>query len=190
MIVRGSVLREKLLADTSASEENCPAMGKSRRRMALDLRHALPAEHQPLALRPLIESDAPGLANLMLAAFRGTVDDEGEDLDQAGEEVRRTFSGGYGRLLWNASFVVEGDPTRPALLSASVITFWQDLPLLSFSVTHPQAGRRGLATALIRRSALILAGQGYARLDLFVTRGNTPAERLYEKLGFHDVERI
>lgn len=157
--------------------------------MALDLRQALPAEQQLLALRPLVEDDAPGLADLMLAAFRGTVDDEGEDLDQARDEVRRTFAGSYGRLLWNASFVVEGERATPAFLSASVITFWQDLPLLSFSVTHPQAERRGLATALIRQSARTLTGQGYARLDLFVTRGNAPAERLYEKLGFHDVDR-
>jgi len=157
--------------------------------MALDLRQKLPAEHQLLALRPLVESDAPGLADLMLAGFRGTVDDEGEDLDQAREEVHRTFAGGYGRLLWNASFVVEGESATPELLSASVITFWQDLPLLSCSVTHPQAVRRGLATALILQSARTLAGQGYARLDLFVTRGNAAAEHLYEKLGFHNVER-
>lgn len=157
--------------------------------MALDLHQAVPAEHKLLALRPLVESDAPALADLMLAAFRGTLDDEGEDLDQARDEVRRTFAGGYGPLLWNASFVVEDEAATPALLSASVITFWQDLPLLSFSVTHPRAGRRGLATALIRQSARTLAQQGHARLDLFVTRGNAPAERLYDKLGFHDIER-
>jgi ribosomal protein S18 acetylase RimI-like enzyme len=156
--------------------------------MALDLRQTLPAEHQFLTLRPLVESDAPGLAELMLAAFRGTVDDEGEDLDRARDEVQRTFAGGYGRLLWNSSFVVEVEPAKPALLSASVLTFWQELPLLSCLVTQPDAGRRGLATALLRQSAHTLASQGYARLDLFVTRGNAPAERLYSKLGFHDVE--
>jgi ribosomal protein S18 acetylase RimI-like enzyme len=157
--------------------------------MALDLRNVVAAEHERVVWRPLVESDASSLAELMLAAFRGTPDDEGEDLDQALDEVRRTFAGASGSMLWNASFVVEDEAARPALLSASVITFWHDRPLLSFSVTHPRAMRRGLATALIRQSACTLARQGHTRLDLFVTCGNAPAERLYDKLGFLDAAR-
>jgi ribosomal protein S18 acetylase RimI-like enzyme len=157
--------------------------------MALDLRRAVAAEHERVVWRPLAEADAPALAELMLAAFRGTPDDEGEDLDQALDEVRRTFAGASGSMLWEASFVVEDEVARPALLAASVITFWQDRPLLAFSVTHPRAMRRGLASALIRQSAGTLAQQGHTRLDLFVTCGNAPAERLYDKLGFRDVER-
>jgi GNAT superfamily N-acetyltransferase len=88
----------------------------------------------------------------------------------------------------DSSFVVDDDLAGPELLSASVITFWQDSPLLAFSVTHPRAVGTGLATALIGQSARALAVQGHARLGLFVTRGNPPAERLYEKLGFRDVE--
>jgi ribosomal protein S18 acetylase RimI-like enzyme len=157
--------------------------------MALDLQHAVAVEHERAVWRPLVESDAPALAELMLAGFRGTPDDEGEDLDQALDEVRRTFAGASGSMLWDASFVVEDEAARPALLAASIITFWQDRPLLSFSITHPRAMRRGLATALIRRSACTLARQGHSRLDLFVTCGNSPAERLYDKLGFRDVAR-
>jgi GNAT superfamily N-acetyltransferase len=156
--------------------------------MALDLRQAVSTEHDLVVARPLVESDAPDLATLMLAAFRGTVDDEGEDIVQAREEVRRTFAGAYGQMMWNSSFVVDDDLAGPALLSASVVTFWQGSPLLSFSVTHTRAVRTGLAMALIGQSARALAAQGHARLHLFVTRGNAPAERLYEKLGFRDVE--
>jgi hypothetical protein len=67
--------------------------------MALDLRQAVSTEHDLVVARPLVESDAPDLATLMLAAFRGTVDDEGEDI-QAREEVRRTFAGAYGQMMW------------------------------------------------------------------------------------------
>jgi ribosomal protein S18 acetylase RimI-like enzyme len=157
--------------------------------MALDLRPVVPARHDFAASRPLEGSDEADLADLMLAAFRGTVDDEGEDLDQARDEVRRTFEGAYGTMLWDASFVVQDEAARPALLAASVITFWRDSPLLSCSMTHPRAARSGLATALISQSARALAGRGHTRLELFVTRGNVPAERLYDKLGFRDVER-
>ncbi len=167
-------------------EKMVVAMARSRRRMALDLLRELPEQREAVAGRPLAESDAPALAELMLAAFRGTVDDEGEDIDQARDDVRRTFEGGYGPLLWPASFVIDDGA---ALLSASVITYWKGSPLLSFSVTQPRAGRTGLASALISQSARTLAGQGHTRLELFVTRGNGPAERLYDKLGFREVER-
>jgi ribosomal protein S18 acetylase RimI-like enzyme len=187
--VRGWILQADSLRTLAHLEKMVGAMTRSRRRMALDLRHAVPAEHELVASRPLVESDAPDLAILMLAAFRGTLDDEGEDIDQARDEVRQTFAGVYGPLMWNSSFVVDDESARPALRSASVITFWQGSPLLSFTVTHPRAGRSGLATALICQSARTLAAAGHTRLDLFVTRGNTPAERLYDKLGFRDVER-
>jgi GNAT superfamily N-acetyltransferase len=156
--------------------------------MVLELGGTAPAEDQPVVWRPLAESDASGLADLMLVAYRGSVDDEGEGPDEARSEVLRTFAGAYGPMLWGASFVVEGD-VRPTLLSASVITVWQGAPLLAFSLTHPQARRGGLATALIRHSARTLADQGHTRLELVVTRGNAPAERLYDKLGFRDVQQ-
>jgi hypothetical protein len=35
----------------------------------------------------------------MLESYRGTIDDEGETLDDARSEVRRTFDGDYGTFL-------------------------------------------------------------------------------------------
>ena len=43
----------------------------------------------------------------MLAAYRGTVDDEGESEADAVAEVERTLRGGYGPLLDEGSFVAE-----------------------------------------------------------------------------------
>jgi len=56
--------------------------------------------------------------------------------------------------------------------------------LLAYAFTALSAQNRGLATALIRLSMQALAARGHLRLDLFVTIGNTPAEHIYEKLGF------
>jgi hypothetical protein len=64
----------------------------------------------------------------MLEAYRGTLDEHGETLDDAQAEVRRTFSAGHGHMLWDASFVIEADRGPTALASASVITLWQGHP--------------------------------------------------------------
>ena len=39
------------------------------------------------------------------------------------------------------------------------------------------------------RSMAALAGAGEQRVDLAVTDGNTPAQRLYAQLGFFEVPR-
>jgi ribosomal protein S18 acetylase RimI-like enzyme len=54
-------------------------------------------------------------------------------------------------------------------------------------MTHPAWKRRGFATGLVHASARVLSTLGYTTLALVVTRGNVPAERLYERLGFKDV---
>jgi len=159
-----------------------------RRQMRLDLTRALAPEASGPAPRRLTRADAAPLAELMLEAYRGAPDDEGEGPAEARAEVDRTFDGGYGTMSWEASFAIDFDD-RPAIAAATVVTFWRDVPLLAFSCTHPAAQRRGLAGRLIRESARALARAGHVRLELVVTLGNTPAERLYEKLGFVAIEQ-
>ena len=62
--------------------------------------------------RPIERSDVPAVGALMLAAYRGTVDDEGKTEADAVAEVERTMDGEYGRYLSDCSFVVE-DAGRP-----------------------------------------------------------------------------
>lgn len=148
----------------------------------------LSADERPHAdLRTLVEDDASNLASLMLRAYRGTPDGEGESLETAVAEVRSTFEGRYGTMIWQASFAALAPGTPFALASAAVVTMWNETPLLAFSMTQPELTRRGLASRVIRSSARVLSALGYERLGLVVTRGNVPAERLYEKLGFEDV---
>jgi hypothetical protein len=78
-------------------------------------------------VREARSQDAEALGRLMHDAYRGTVDDEGETLEQSVAEAR--------------------ERTIDALLD-----------------------------------------QGYEELDLFVTRTKEPAVRIYERLGFRDVE--
>lgn len=134
--------------------------------------------------RSVQRTDADSLARLMLEAYRGTVDDSGETLDDARAEVAKTLDGGYGRFDFDASEVIE---RGAEIVSCTMVTHYEGLPMIAFSLTLPEWRRQGLARAGLRRTMNRLAQAGHQRVQLAVTSGNTPAERLYESLGFADV---
>ncbi len=140
------------------------------------------------ACRTVRLSDRHNLSILLYAAFRGTIDDEGERLADARAEIDRTFTGKYGRLLPDCSFVYQEEEL---LLSACLISCSEPdrIPLVVFSMTHPQAQRQGLARLLLRRSINALLDRGYKQLQLVVTDGNSPAQHLYASLGFRPIDR-
>ena len=162
-------------------------MPGTRRRlwMRLDLSAA-----QPAPTRSLTTVDgwaAEELAPLLLASYRGSVDDEGEDLEGATGEVERTLTGVYGPLLADASFVaVDGDHPVGAIL----VTLWEERPLVAHVVVDPSIKRTGLGTQLMNAAAAALAAAGRTELDLFVTEANEPAVRLYRSLGYRALRRI
>jgi ribosomal protein S18 acetylase RimI-like enzyme len=131
--------------------------------------------------------DVPALGKLMLAAYRGTVDDEGESEPDAIAEVERTMGGEYGPLLDDFSFVVED---RERIVGASMATLFESDPFLTYLIVDPEMQRRGIGTFLVAASGNALLSAGYARLDLFVTEENEPAVNLYRKLGFQVVDRV
>ena len=137
--------------------------------------------------RPIVDTDAPALGALMLAAYRGTVDDEGESEPDAVAEVEQTLGGGYGPLLGDGSFVVEeGD----RIVGASMTTLYDSNPFLIYLVVDPEMKRRGVGTFLVGNCENALLSAGYATLDLFVTETNEPAVNLYRKQGFKVVDRV
>jgi GNAT superfamily N-acetyltransferase len=130
-------------------------------------------------------ADREALARLMLDSYAGTIDDGGEDYAEAVAEVERTLGGGYGTYLEGCSFLVEDGPE---LAAASLITAWTDMPLVAFVMVAPALKGRGLGRFVLERSMAALWSRGQRRLALFVTDGNTPAQRLYDSLGFVVVE--
>jgi ribosomal protein S18 acetylase RimI-like enzyme len=153
--------------------------GPIRVAMTVGLRRAarvlLPGERAP---RP---SDKPGLAALMLDAYRGTVDFEDETLDQAIAEIERTFGGGYGRFMPECSRVVE---RNGQIVSATLLTRWQDRPFVAFTMTASAWKRQGLARACMINAMQDLYESGEEKLSLVVTVANTAAHELYHSLGF------
>jgi ribosomal protein S18 acetylase RimI-like enzyme len=165
-----------------------PPPGKERWGLMLNLTGDLPAPG--VCGRAVVPADKEALAELMLDAYRDTVDYNNETLADAILEIEHTLSGSYGRFLAGCSFVV-ADEAR--LSSATLVTLPDEgmpseCPLLAFAITRKRDQRRGLASALILRSAAALREHGYRRLGLAVTAGNEPARRLYAQLGFRRVD--
>ncbi len=134
-----------------------------------------------LQARAPTPQDRPALAALMLDAYRGTVDDEGETPEQALAVLQQWADGDFGQPMWAVSEVVQREGR---LVAATLVTLWQDLPLVAFVMTHPDWQRQGLARAGLRRAMQRLCAGDETVLRLVVTASNGPAMALYESLGF------
>ncbi|MCC6969642.1 MAG: GNAT family N-acetyltransferase [Phycisphaerales bacterium] len=155
-----------------------------RRKLAADLAVSIPPPPGDSGARRVTRADAEALAHLMLGAYRGTIDDGGETLDDARGEVVKTLTGGYGAFDFEASEVIEREGV---VVAGTIVTHYERLPMIAFSLTRPEWRRQGLARGGLLRVMHRLARARHARVQLAVTCGNTPAERLYESLGFTDV---
>lgn len=132
-------------------------------------RHPTPADHA-------------ALAQLMLDAYRGTPDDDGETLADAEQAVAH-----YWRELNplpDCSWVVPGPAGR--LYAACLIGWYPDwrAPIVAYSMTHPDVKRQGLAIHLVRAALAALSDQGYTQVYAVITVGNTASEQLFQRLGF------
>ena len=140
----------------------------------------------PFAVHPLDAASPRALAEAFLDAYRGTVDAEGETLDDALAEVERVRAGAYGPLWPEASGVlVPGGVVAAALF----VTRSTDGPFVPYVVTRKAFAGRGCAAALLVRAADALLAAGESHAHLVVTAGNTPAERLYARLGWVELPR-
>lgn len=128
------------------------------------------------------------VVDLLIAAYEGHMEQSfgmhvGSRDDWIGY-VRAIFDGEVGRYLANASFVSESDGTIHA---AILNTHWMGSPLIADLGVRPDARRRGLGKALVLRTMNALSHMGEDKLALYVTLGNEPAIRLYDRLGFRVV---
>lgn len=136
--------------------------------------------------RPPTPDDAEELAQLMHEAYADTIDDEGETLDETRAVVRQWMDGEFGTPLWAVSEVTA---RAGRLVSATLLTIWEERPFVAFMLTAPRHQGRGLARAGLLRAINRLAAGDETVVRLVVTQGNAPAERLYERLGFRPEAR-
>ena len=142
---------------------------------SVDSYRSIEGEH-----RPRLE-DQDQLAALMLAAYRGSVDEEEETMEQAAIELRKTFTGAYGPFLPQCSRVIE---RNGQIVAATLVTGWQDRPFVAFAMTAPEFKRQGIARASMLNTMQDVLKCGESLLSLVVTVQNEPAFNLYQSLGF------
>ena len=130
-------------------------------------------------------NDCEPLGSLMLAAYRGTIDERHRSLAEAVAHVAKYFAGEFGSPLLDCSFVALED-ARP--ISVTLVSMLEGAPHLAQVYTAPERQNHGVAGALIQLSMKELAAKGVPAVGLVVTVGNAPAEHLYQKLGFEPLE--
>jgi L-amino acid N-acyltransferase YncA len=136
----------------------------------------------PGARRPAA-GDEWALAELMLDAYRGTIDYDGETLDDARAEVGSYLRGATDPALLGCSWVVE---QGGVIVAACLASYWQERarPLIAYLMTRADWKGRGLGQGLAAMCLASLRAAGYTQARAVITAGNEPSERIFKKLGF------
>jgi RimJ/RimL family protein N-acetyltransferase len=146
-----------------------------------------PVAPPSLGVRAARAEDAAALAELMLDAYRGTIDYDGETLEEAQAEVQAYLAGERGGTPYleasRLGFVGE------TLVTACLVGDWEERqqPLVAYVMTRARWKNRGLGTAMAYRALEALARSGHSSVRAVVTEGNLPSERLAVRLGFQRV---
>jgi len=147
----------------------------------------LPRGMGALALRLAQLTDVPGLAELMISAYRGTIDYDDESVEDAVDEVEAYLAGERGGepLLEESRLAFVGDQ----LVGACLAGMWDErgAPLISYIMTRAEWKNRGVARYLLGAVLQALQEKGYAEVRAAITVGNTPSEQLFAGMGFQKV---
>lgn len=129
-------------------------------------------------------TDAEALAALMLDAYRGSIDDDGETLTEALAEVRGYFA----RPAWLATSAL--GRTGAGVAGACLVEWWPAVgaPLIGYVMTAARWKGRGVARALLQNSLASLAAAGQVEVWAVITAGNTASETLFQRAGFRRQE--
>jgi Acetyltransferase (GNAT) family len=138
---------------------------------------AIPVRPDPLVVRHVERDDHEALSHLMLDAYRGSVDDEGESIEDARAAIDHYFE----TIVWPHSFVI-ADGDLPVAMSMVVIVdgvhYIDPVATAAVHKTH------GLGRIAVTTSLRSLAASGITEVGAVITDGNTPSERLFTRLGF------
>ena len=140
-----------------------------------------------VCLREVQAGDARALGELMLEAYRGTTDYEGETLDDAVNEIRAYLAGERGGepLLAESRLAFAG----PLAVGACLACHWDagQLPLITYAMTRAAWKKRGVGTQMLLGVLRALREQGHREVRAVITEGNAPSERLFRRVGFLEV---
>ncbi len=117
------------------------------------------------------------MAALLLRSYRGTVDDEGEDHDDALDAVDLYLDGALPD--YALALVDQDEPV--ALCFISVV---DGVHYVNPIVVAPESKRRGIGRAFVLWSLHQLYAANVDEVGAAITDGNVPSERLFTGLGF------
>lgn len=146
----------------------------------IEIRRIRPSEADVLrAVRLAALTDAP-------AAFGSTIERELAFTDELWAERATASAAGDERttfLAWDDSEpvgIVGGFrvPEHPG--AVDLVSMW----------THPSARSAGVGAALVQAVVDWSRDTGATRIELWVVRGNAPAQRLYERMGFRVTDDV
>jgi L-amino acid N-acyltransferase YncA len=132
--------------------------------------------------------DTSLLAELMIDAYRGTIDYDGETFDDALSEVNAFLAGERGGQPWlEMSFLAFSDSH---LVGACLIGEWQERqsPIIAYIMTSANWKNRGVGRQLLYQGLKEIGDKGFTEVRAVITDGNTPSESLFLKLGFQKVQ--
>ena len=137
-----------------------------------------------LELRPAREEDVSAIADLMLDAYRGTIDDDGETLEDALAEVQAYVAGKRGGQPWLASSCLAFADNH--LVGACLLGEWSErqLPIIAYVLVRAAWKRRGVGRQMLSSVLKVLKEQGFPEVRAVITEGNVPSENLFRQLGF------
>ena len=142
-----------------------------------------PREHVVVpegSFRPVEDRDRAALAVVLLDAYRGTIDDEGET-----EVEARAAIDYYLRCLIREHSVVVSD--ADSLIAMSFVVVVGTTHYIDPVATASSRKGRGFGRAAVEASLGSLSAAGVGEVGAVITDGNTASQRLFEGLGFERV---
>lgn len=146
-------------------------------RYEIDLAALRPIDQVAGAVRNVGPDDLEALAQLMLDAYRGTIDYDDETYEDAMAEVRSFLE--HDPALEH-SYVVEVDG---AIVSAVLVSMLDGDPFIGYVMTHPDHKGVHIGRRLVHQALDRAKSAGYRRAVFYITDGNRPSEALFASLG-------
>jgi L-amino acid N-acyltransferase YncA len=143
----------------------------------LSVAASIPSPTHRWTVRAVGVTDREQLASGILDAYRGTVDDEGEDYEAALAAVDNWLS----RLESPHSVVLEQDGQLVAVPFVVNVAGREYIDPVATVSGHK---REGLGRAAVATSLRSLVEVGVREVGAVITDGNTASERLFTSLGF------
>ncbi len=128
-------------------------------------------------IRQLAPTDRDALAHLMLDAYIGTIDYEGETLKEARDGVDSWLEGSP-LVDHSCGAIIDGQ-----IVSAVLVSVLDESPFIAIVMTDPAHKGARLARAVTEAALISLKRAGHSRVALYITKGNTPSEKLFAAIG-------